>query len=138
MCEILIKIVNATHPDPVIEAADCYKRGDIIYVAEDGYPWSRMESKQAWLAEGNLAATWHNRTAILKIPGVTVAKARALMTDDAPSDVRRARRLWRLAIASVPQVVKDAVQADGEYTTTVAAIRTYLRNKISNAEYTGF
>jgi hypothetical protein len=137
MCEVMVIIKARPNPDPIIDATDCYKVGDIVVVQEDGHPWGLLESKQAWIAAGNNPADWHGITALLKIPGPSKAKAEALMAEDSEGTNRRARRLWKLAIADVPNAVKQAVQQDGEYTTSVAAIKNYLKNKIDNTIYSG-
>ena len=43
MCEILRKAVDATHPDPIIDLAGCYKAGDPVVICEDGFAWGAGE-----------------------------------------------------------------------------------------------
>lgn len=44
MCELLVKAIDATHPDPIINLAGCYKRGDVVSVKPDGFNWGAGES----------------------------------------------------------------------------------------------
>ena len=43
MCELLVKSVDAIHPDKKINLSSCYKRGDVISIREDGFKWSDGE-----------------------------------------------------------------------------------------------
>ena len=43
MCELLVKAVDANHPDPVINLAGCYKRGDVVAIRENGFQWGSGE-----------------------------------------------------------------------------------------------
>ncbi len=43
MAQLLILNKNNTHSDPVKNAQSCYKRGDIVVIAEDGHTWSNLE-----------------------------------------------------------------------------------------------
>lgn len=40
--DLVIKAVDATHPDPVKDARGCYKRGDIVAVVRDGAEVGRL------------------------------------------------------------------------------------------------
>lgn len=143
--EALIFIANNTNPDATKDRRGCWKRGMVVNVFEDGHVWGRLESKQVWIAEGNSAASWpqQGRVAILKIPGVTAARAEALLerqlVDDAGqpvSDTYR-RRAWRLVFDSLPNNVRNTVAQTGELTTTVSAVRNFLRRIRDDAQFTG-
>ena len=43
MAEMLIKLVDATNPDPVVDQRGCYKMGMPVVVAEDGHQWGGRE-----------------------------------------------------------------------------------------------
>jgi len=43
MCEVLVKAVDANHPDPDTDHRGCYKRGDIVVVMSDGHQWGAGE-----------------------------------------------------------------------------------------------
>jgi len=164
MAEILFKIVDHVNPDPVKDREGAYKAGMPIAVFEDGHVYGRMESKQQWLAEGFSYAGWHRKTAIIRIPGVSVAKVESIIepqTDnDSGAQLRDTgegagvpdilladpnawplytfrRRRWQLKIADVPNVVKQAIQQYGEYTTTPAAIRNYIKRIRDDVQFTG-
>lgn len=42
MCELLVKAVDASHADPLIDR-HCYKRGDVVVVMPDGHEWGAGE-----------------------------------------------------------------------------------------------
>lgn len=43
MAEILVRAFDSTHADPKIDLAGCYKRGDLVVVADDGHEWGASE-----------------------------------------------------------------------------------------------
>lgn len=151
MAEILIFIGNNTHADPVKDRRGCWKRGMPVIVYDDGHVWGREESKQQWIAEGLTAANWpsQGKLVILKITGVTAAKAQSFLDpqteDDAgtpifdelgrPAVFRRKR--WHLVFDSVPTTVRNAALTNGEVTVTVAQIRSFLLRIRDGAQYTG-
>ena len=151
MCEILIFAKNNTNPDPEKDRRGCYKRGMVVVVKEDGHSWGREESKQGWIAEGNLAANWpgQGKFVLLKIPGVLASKAQELISHQVEDDVGTPlinsdgapivwrRRRWQLLVDSIPLAVRNTLASTGEYTTTVSAIRTYLKRIRDAAQYTG-
>ncbi len=49
MARLLIKAVDATHPDPAKDKRACYKHGDVVVVREDGHEWSPGEGLPAFL-----------------------------------------------------------------------------------------
>ncbi len=59
MCELLVKAVDATHPDPEINLSGCYKRGDVVVIKEDGFNWGIGERDT-------------NVFEVVKMPGVPV------------------------------------------------------------------
>jgi len=151
MCELLIFAKNNTHLDSEKDRRGCYKRGMPVVVFEDGHTWGREESKQQWIAEGNPAADWpgQGRFVLLKLPGVPAAKAQALLDhqteDDAGtpllnpdgSPITFRRRRWQLSVDSTPLAVRNTLDSTGEYTTTVSAIRNYMKRLRDNAQFTG-
>ena len=150
MCEILIFAKNNTNPDPEKDRRGCYKRGMPVVVFEDGHVWGREESKQVWITEGKPAADWpgQGKFVILKIPGVLAAKAQELIShqveDDAgtplfdPNGIPIAfrRRRWQLLVDSIPLAVRNTLASTGEYTATVAQIRSYLKRIRDAAQFT--
>ena len=150
MAELLIKAKNYVDPDPDMDRRDSYKKGMIICVKPDGYPWGRLESKQQWLLEGNDAADWHNKTVIVKILGLDPAIVADIVfiqdVDDTgapmPLDIngtpqRYRRRAWHLLIDNIPAGIKTTLQTDGEVTVTKLQVRDYLKRIRNNDQYTG-
>ena len=144
MCELLlINRPRSTDLD--------FGPGMTVDVKNDGAIWGRMESKQQWISEGNDANFWPNQGqfVILKLPLVPTARALALLEPQFETDAGlalfdlqgpkrfRARR-WRLMIDALPQNARNILTATGEYTTTFAAIRTFIRRFRDGVQYQGF
>lgn len=146
MCEILIFAKNNTHPDPQKDRRGCYKRGMPVCVFVDGHFWGREESKQQWILDGFAAADWpgQGKFIILKIPGVPVSRALEFIEvqteDDAGIETGETyrRRRWKLLADSLPDAVRNALIANGEYTATVVLVRNYLKRIRDNTQYSGF
>ena len=68
MCELLVKAVDATHPDITIDSQSCYKRGDVVSIQPDGYTWGKAELDT-------------NMFIIVKKPGVPVSTMMYLLND---------------------------------------------------------
>lgn len=126
MAEFLIRLTDAG-----ASTRDCWKRGDIINVAPDGFAWGRKESKAVWIADGNDPAGWHDSTFLLKVPGLTLAKARNYVGPEVDLGLRIQRSLWRIKAEDVPQWVKTAIAQDAEVTVTPAQIKAYIENKVT-------
>ena len=147
MCELLIKIVDYLNiVDSTQDRIGSYKKGMVIDVREDGAHWARMESRATWLAEGNLANKWHGKTAIVKIPGVPVSKAKELLSTQSEDDtgisqptvgVVFRRRRWRLLHDSLPLVVTNALKNNGEVIVTKAQVKDFIERIRDGANYTG-
>lgn len=138
MSELIIKAVDGKNIDPIIEAQDCYRTNDVISIFDDNHPWTALESKVRWIAEGNLTA-WHGKTYLIKLPGVPKEKVLALMDEDQVKFVRRARRLWKFDINVIPVTDKNVIDDTGEVSMVKpgATLNGYFKNKITDAEYTG-
>lgn len=65
MAEILLRVVDKTNEDKALDA-QCSKRGDVIVVKPDGWPWGREELK---------SDVWR----IVKLPGVDPDSLRDLI-----------------------------------------------------------
>jgi len=86
MAEMLVRNVDKVSDDPRKDAR-LTKRGDVIVVCEDGWPWSAAESA------GN---PW----AIVKVPGASVDDLASYLAEE-PDDGTpklRARRAFRFAL----------------------------------------
>ncbi len=133
MAELLVKAVNATHANPQKNAVGCYKRGDIVLAMEDGHRWGTKEL---------LAPAKGGVFVIIKIPGVTVDQLQRFVRerwdwmidaedeDEALGFVRRRR--FRIDADLLPAGVRSTLNTTGQYTTTWAQIRQFLRNKRNN------
>jgi len=66
MCELLIKTVDATHPDPKIDSSSCFKKNDVIAVKEDGFSWGASERNSSIFS-------------IVKMPGIPASQMEYLL-----------------------------------------------------------
>lgn len=133
MAELLIKAVDATHTDPTKDARGCYKRGDIVGVAPDGWQWGALELK---------APASGGKFVVLKITDVTRAQVAnwvrnhwACEIDGIDFNVRRRR--VQIDWNALPNNVRNTLNNTGQFTTTWAAIRQYVRNKQTAQTATG-
>lgn len=42
--ELLLMAVDKHHPDPVIDKAGSYKKGDVVCIKNEGHEWGRLEA----------------------------------------------------------------------------------------------
>lgn len=91
MCELLVRIKDKTSDDPRKDA-QLTKRGDVICVQPDGWPWGKEEVS---------AAFWR----IVKIPGVSVGDFAHLLSEQLPQsqkpDEMLRRRAFRLDLDAI-------------------------------------
>jgi len=113
MAEILVKAVDATHPDSDKDRKGAYKRGMPVVVMPDGQSWGNEERLPKFI--------------VIKIPGVPVEKVKkyidpeyqGLDADGQPVTYRR--REWHISWADLPQGVKERILANGGLTIKVAS-----------------
>lgn len=128
MAELLIKARDASHDDPETDRRGCYKRGDVVVVMPDGHEWGVKEGLPNFV--------------VLKIPGVDPERIRPLVEPQDDDDAGNAvsdtfrRRRWKLAIASIPAEIRNQLQNTGTATVTPAQVRSYLRRKRDNQQFT--
>jgi len=107
-----------------------YKRGDIVTVQEDGFDWGSTDQTKLYVNGGMFVR--------LKIPGVAVSKVKAYVRPEwilqNSDNGMTQRRLWGFLIDSIPAGVRTTLLNTGEYTTTVAAIKAFVRNKVTDEE----
>ena len=133
MAELLLHLKDNVHPDPQKDLRGSYKRGFIVRVEEDGFAWSRKESIEQWVAEGNDPDDWHGITAIIKIPGVSKADVQyvteSLYDVIGEDSVTVRRRGWRARLDQLPRPIMNQIDRDYVYTATAAqwnAVIEYL------------
>ena len=117
--EILFKAVD--NPDPM-----GYKRGDPVVIFENGHVWGSEELKVP-----NVGGLF----VVIKITDVTVAQVRNFILTRWGFDIldlepdQTARRRVRLDISAMPVSLRNALNRDGQYTTTWTAIRSFIKNR---------
>lgn len=135
MAELLIKAIDATHPDPEIDKAGCYKAGDVVVVMEDGHEWGRKEGLPNFV--------------VLKIPGADPERIRDLVNPQKEDDTGAVqldedqrprifrRRKWRLLVSNLPLTVRQQLMTTGEFTATPAQVRNFIRRVRDNLQFAG-
>lgn len=93
MCEMLVRVVDKTNSDPLLDAK-CTKRGDVIVIQPDGWVWGSAELTNP-----------HWR--IVKIPGLTVSSCLGFLgpelnTDPNNPNYRLRKRLFKLNLEALP------------------------------------
>jgi len=73
MAELLIRVYDKTNPDSIYLDAGCCKRGDVIAIQDDGWPWGSQELT---------LPIWR----IIKITGVPAANLTSLLTPESVSN----------------------------------------------------
>jgi hypothetical protein len=116
MAEILIKAVDATMPDPTLDAQQSFKRGHPVVVMPDGWNWGAAEGLPIFV--------------ILKIPGLPVSAVNAYLAPyvDVDGVTVLRPRLWKVMIDTLPTAVKNALTTTGQYSTTWTQIKNYIQN----------
>lgn len=125
MAELLIKAVDATHPDPIKNERGCYKRGDIVDVRPDGWHWGTEEGLPKFV--------------IVKVPGLDPERVKHAMEphhdlSDAENPKMIRRRKWNLDSSVIPQGIRAALFSTGSLTITPAQLRSFVRNIIEPSE----
>jgi hypothetical protein len=139
MCELIVKAIDTTHPDPEKDRRGCYKRGYICGVYPDGTKWGAQERLPKFV--------------ILKFPGVpvdnlVVQKYLQPQLDDIPGTEvglnKYRRRLWQIQWDSLPVTAKNKLAStgeliikvgsySGEYDYTWTQVKSYFKNLKTNA-----
>lgn len=80
MCEMLVRVVDKVNRDDPYLDAQCTKRGDVIAICQDGWPWSGAELKNP---------DWR----VIKIPKVSVLEAQAFLQPELDADPKNPSRV---------------------------------------------
>lgn len=72
MAELLVRVVDKINDDPYLDAK-CLKRGDVVVVCPDGWPWGKHEQHNP---------DWR----ILKVPGVSVTALQGFLAPEPETD----------------------------------------------------
>lgn len=131
MAELLVKAVSASHADGTEDLRGCYKAGDVIGVAPDNWIWGESEfcvGGKFYVVKitdvtRQQVINWVRNHWTCEIEGVDMINGR--------------RRRVRIDIDLVPLAVRNTLATTGQYTTTWAAIREFIRNKITNQTANG-
>lgn len=111
MAQIVVQLVDKTHPDPEMDARQ-YKRGDVICALPDDHVFSEYErNNPAWR--------------IISVPDMSLSEAQALCANE-PGDPKVNRMLQRRVFRLDPGTLGAAAAA--------ATIRTARVQKVALAD----
>lgn len=101
MAELLVMNVDRVNPDDIYKDAKLYKRGDVVVVCPDGWPWSETERTGPDFA-------------IVKIPGMKVEEALDFLEPEKDADPSSpSKTLQRRAVkVDLDALKKDPKAAD--------------------------
>jgi len=120
VAELLIKAVDAVHPDAAIDAAWSHKRGDVVAAQPDGHAWGRDEGLPGFYR--------------VAVPDLLMAEAARLLDRDVdpadPTNVLRARA-FTVRLDLLPQAARDALAATGSATISRALAAPAVMHKAS-------
>jgi hypothetical protein len=153
MAIFLIYDHNNTNPDPVKDQRGCYKRGDIVDVFEDSkrvtipvqppFAVIKVAGPTREQALKYIAAHTEMRTCtrcsgtgvLLALPefGVPERECNTCL-GTGMAEVFLTRRRFRLRWDDLPQVVKNELIATRYYETTWAAVKSYVRDKVTGLD----
>lgn len=142
MCEIIVKAIDVTNPDPVKNRRGCYKRGYPVAVYPDGTKWGNEERLPKFV--------------IIKLPGVPVnnplvQKYIQPQLENVPNERGEyptyRRRLWKIRFADLPLTARNKLATQGELTIKVGTyagvydytwtqVKGYFRNQKTNLDET--
>jgi hypothetical protein len=110
-----------------------WQRGDIVFIADDGHSWGRLETLAAWVAAGGTATNWPADFYLLKIPGVAreTLEARGYVFEQNTATAA-ARRNWRFAVDSLPNQIRNRLNNDGEVTVGTTITRAQAEGVLIN------
>ena len=104
MCEILFVARSRRSDDPYTDVK-CYKRGDAIHIAPDGWPWGSIElTNPGWR--------------IVALPNVTESQAESFLTPEPAVDPQNPSRMLQ----------RRAFKLDISNVTIPLAIRTWFQD----------
>ncbi len=142
MAEILIKAISATHSDPTIDRAGCYKRGYPVVVMPDGQAWGTEEGLPKFV--------------VVKVPDATVDQLRAYIaawkrvleftvdSSDLPSDTHTVTvRATAVSVSGEGAITRTMVENflnrwGASVTTVTANAVTYTVKMLDAIESIGF
>jgi hypothetical protein len=107
-----------------------WRRGDLVVIREDGHTWGTLETKAAWVAAGHPAADWPGDFYLLKVPGLSVARAERFIeawidNNNDPGGLG-ARAVWRVLISEIPTSIRNILLNTGQLTVGVDVTRAQI------------
>lgn len=120
MAEFLIRVKDKVNPDSPYLDVRCLKRGDVVDVCPDGWPWSQKELTEPF---------WR----IVAVSGMTLDEAKTFLEPE-PGDINLNRMLRRRAFfvdvdnTSLPKAIKTWIADDTRATPILSITLTRIRD----------
>lgn len=133
-CELLVKARSVAHPDATEDRIGRAKRGMIVEVRPDGANYGTREGLP--------------RFVVIKIPGISVAKAMKYMEVQLQDGARYRYRLWQIRWGDLPLAARNKLRDNGEliikatdaytgtYDYTWTQVKEFFRNLETNQDET--
>lgn len=88
MCELLVRVVDKTHPNTILDARTS-KAGDVIVICDDGWRWGAKERESPFR--------------IIAVPGEAPERFAHLLANESHlgPDYLQRERLWTVACAQL-------------------------------------
>ncbi len=123
MAELLVKAIDATHPDPVKDKQGCYKRGDVVVAMPDGHKWGKEERLPKFV--------------IVKIPDLSIASAQKYIQEEVDGKGEPiTRRLFQVEIDKTPLELRNELETKGEAMVLWNNIKGFVKDKVTGAPET--
>jgi len=155
MAEFLVYAKN--EDDPLWDAdtkAMRQQRGHIVAAGPNGKNWGKSESLSKHLLSGGAIGDWHGKFVIIKVPSLSVAKARKLLgpahrpmqsgdvgfrlvlPGDTPLPVKIVKKFqWRINFRKLPIAARKELRDTGELKLTLAQLRVLADHNVTRHRF---
>jgi len=108
-----------------------YADGDPVSAVPDDHVFGRMESLDAWKADGKLEINWPGGFALIKLPDITMDEARELCSSHSASDIKRKYTFdFREAERRSPETGRDTLNTQSQITRNYAEIKSLFSARL--------
>jgi len=155
MAEFLVYAKNENDPSWDADTkAMRQQRGHIVDVGKNGKSWGRSESLSKHLLDGGTTADWHGKYVIIKVPSLSVAKARKLLgpahrpmqsgdigfrlvlPGEPPLPEKIERKFqWRINFRKLPVAARNKLRDTGELKLTLAQLRVLADHNVTRHHF---
>jgi len=155
MAEFLVYAKNEDDPSWDADTkAMRQQRGHIVDVGKNGKNWGRSESLSKHLLNGGTTTDWHGKFVIIKVPSLSVVKARKLLgpahrprvAGDPEFElvlpgaqplrpVKLKKFQWRINFRKLPIAARNELRDTGELKLTLAQLRVLADHNVTRHRF---